>query len=468
MNSFHLLTKRIHIEHVYLVYSSFQRIQEFNLVNILKQIGDWRLLDQMVNQDLDGFKRQWRAWGAQKLSKSDWATTDVFSKGKEKNKKQTIAEVLSSGSIVELALGERYKSVHIYVTDSDNTPMPFKSRSRWQQKLCKVLLDVCLPDGSTNVVSSAIKEKPNHLSSLKLEVHANRTFVGNVLRWREIVFVVEINGRNNEVIKKHFAIDLHPQRTRRSTRKTLFEVSIPSEQEIPDYDQFICCPTSSQDCRSGSGAVAWAQVFGYYDRLAGSPSFNSTFSATLYGDSSKKAPLSMTDGVKSFVETIRPWLQTSCAGITSSSDMHLIAPWFRTRQGLKSRVESYLERRKKRSNGASVSQGSKSWIESSSAPWLNNGFPVVFEIETANGSKHFAVATKYKQKSRQVRRCSSTTTGWWWGWGWWWPWWRRSRETCWMETERHKEFFLHYGWGGHNNKWQRVSPYSAHVAHVVN
>ena len=460
MNSFHLLTKRIHIEHVYLVYSSFQRIQEFNLVNILKQIGDWRLLDQMVNQDLDGFKRQWRAWAAQKLSNSDWATTDIISKGIEKEKKQTVAEVLSPGSIVELALGERFKSVHIYVTDSDSTRMPSKSRSQWQQKLCKVLLDVCLPDENTNVVSSAIKEKPNHLSYLTLEVHANRTFVGNILQWREIGFVVEINGRNNEVIKRHFAIDLHPQRTRRSTWRTLFEVSITSEQEIPDYDQFICCPTSGQDCRSGSGAVAWAQVFGYYDRLAGSPSFNSTFSATLYGDSSKKAPLSMTDGVKSFVETIRPWLQTSCAGITSSSDMHGIAPWFRTRQGLKSRVESYLERRKKRSNGASVSQGSKSWIESSSAPWLNNGFPVVFEIETANGSKHFAVATKYKQKSRQVRRCSSTTTGWWF--------WKKNKDKCWTETEKHKEFFLHYGWGGHNNKWQRVSPYSAHVAHVVN
>ncbi|XP_020600874.1 uncharacterized protein LOC110040028 [Orbicella faveolata] len=296
----------------------------FNLVNLVKQIEGWRHLDQMVNQDLDGFKRQWRTWAAQKLSKSDWATTDVISTGREKKNKQTAAEVLSPGPIVELALGERFKSVHIYVTDSDNTRMRPKSRSQWQQKLCKVLLDVCLPDGSTNVVSSAIKEKPNHLSYLKLEVHANRTFVGNVLQWREIGFMVEINGHKNEVIKKNFAINLHPQRTRRSAWKTLFRVSIPSEHEIPDYDQFICCPKSGQNCRSGSGAVAWAQVFGYYDRLAARPSFSSTFSATLYGNSSKEAPLSMTEGVKTFVETIRPWLQTSCGGITPSSEMHKI------------------------------------------------------------------------------------------------------------------------------------------------
>ena len=429
----------------------------FDLVSLLKQMEDWRQLDQMVKQDLDGFKRQWRTWAAQKLSKSDWATTEVISSGREKKNKQNVAEVFSPGSIVELALGERFKSVHIYVTDNDNTRMRPRSRSRWQQKLCKVLLDVCHPDGSTKVASSAIKEKPNHLSYLKLEAHANWTFVGNVLQWREIGFVVEINGRKNEVIKKHFAIDLHPQRTRRSTWKTVSRVSIPSEHEIPNYDQFICCPNS---CRSGSGAVAWAQVFGYYDRLAASSSFSSKFSATLFGDSSKKAPLSMTDGVKSFVETIRPWLQTSCGGITSSSDMHRIAPWFRTRQGLTSRVKRYLERRKRRSNGASVSQGSKSWIESSSVPWLNSDFPVVFEIETASGSRHFAVATQYKQKSRNVRRCSSRTTGWWW--------WKKNRETCRMHTERHKEFFLRYGWGGHNNKWQRVSLYSAHVAYVAN
>ena len=446
------------MEHPYLIYSSFRKLRKlFNLVNLVKQIEDWRQLDQMVKQDLDGFKRQWQAWAAQKLSKSDWATTDVDSTGGEKKNKQTVAEVLSPGSIVELALGERFESVHIYVTDSDNTRMRARSSSRWQQKLCKVLLDVCLPDGSTEVASSAIKEKPNRLSYMKLEVHANRNFVENVLYWREIGFVVEISGSKNEVIKKHFAIDLHTQRPLHSSWTTLFDVYIPSENEMPDYDQFICC----ENCRSGSGAVAWAQVFGYYDRLAASPSFSSKFSATLYGDSSKKAPLSMTDGVKSFMETIRSWLQTNCGGVTSSSDIHKIAPWFRARQGLRSRVQSYLESRKRRSNnGASVSQGSESWIEDSSVPWLNNGYPVVFEIDPARSSRHFAVATKYKQKSRQVRRCSSTTTGWWL--------WKKNKETCWTNTEKHKEFFLHYGWGGYNNKWQRVNLYSAHVAHVEN
>jgi len=52
----------------------------FNLLNLVKQnIEDWRQLHQMVKQDLDGFKRQWRTWAAQELSKPDWATTDVIS-----------------------------------------------------------------------------------------------------------------------------------------------------------------------------------------------------------------------------------------------------------------------------------------------------------------------------------------------------------------------------------------------------
>ena len=116
------------------------------------------------------------------------------------------------------------------------------SRSEWQQKLCYVLVEVCLPDGiSTEVNPSAIKETPNQLLYLKLEVHSDRAFVGKVLRWREIGFAVEIKGSKNEVIRKHFAIDLHSKRVRRSPWTTVFEKSVPFENDFPDYDQHTCC-----------------------------------------------------------------------------------------------------------------------------------------------------------------------------------------------------------------------------------
>ncbi|KAJ7375576.1 hypothetical protein OS493_040301 [Desmophyllum pertusum] len=398
-------------------------------------------LDQMVKESLDGFKSQWRERAAQRRSKSDWSSTDVVSKGGERKETDVDEEALSPDSIVKVAT-------------CGNSRLRPSSRSNWQQKLCQVLVDVCHPNGTTKVNPSAIKETPNHLLYLKLEVHGNRAFVGNVLEWREIGFVVEIKERK-EVIKKHFAIDLHSNRFRRSV--ILGEVSA-EKNNFPDYDQHKCCGS----CYSGCGPVAWAQIFGYYDRKAATP--NAIFSSTIYGDSSTKAPLHLTDEVKRFVEDIRLQVKTFCnngQGSTYTSNMHLIAPWFRSRQGSNSRVVSYLESRKKRSSGgSSVARGGRSWIQSKAAEYIKSGYPVILDFDFESEGGHSAVATRYKGTSRRNRHCKTKTTGWWVG--------KKTKTVCSWETAAYDyEFFLHYGWGGRNNKWQQVSPFGAHVAYIA-
>ena len=148
----------------------------------------------MVRDSMDSFKSLWQERAAQRRSKSDWATTEVLSRPNNgrNERKEVDEEVLTPGSIIKVAIGERVP--HVYVTISGNMRVPAGSRSAWQQKLCKVLVDVCSPDMSTKINPSAIKETPNHLSYLQLEVHGNHTFVGNALEWREIGFAVEIIG----------------------------------------------------------------------------------------------------------------------------------------------------------------------------------------------------------------------------------------------------------------------------------
>ena len=411
----------------------------------------------MVKNSLDSFKRQWRGRAAQRRSKVDWTTTEVLLKGRTtKKEKGTDEEVVSPGSNMKLALGQHFKSVDVFVTNSGNSRMRPNSRPEWQQKLCKVLVNVCLLDGSTKVNSSAIKETPNHLSYLQLGVHGNRTFVGNVLQWREIGFVIEIKGSKNEIVKKYFAINLHSKRFRRSSVGTPRK-GISSENNFPDYHQHRCCG----GCLSGCSPVAWAQVFGYYDRSASSYT-NWFFSPNIYGDRSTKAPLRLTDAVKPFVEDIRSQVQTFCdegAGATYPTKMHLIAPWFRSRQGSQAHVVSYLESRKRRSiGGATVQRGSRSWIESKGVEFLKTGYPVVFSFTMEDKSGHSVVATQYKERSRSYRHCENRKTGLWWG---------RTKQDCSWRTAYDYEFFLHYGWGGSNNKWQKVSPYAAHVAYVT-
>ena len=405
-----------------------------------------------MNQSLEDFKQQWRERALQRRSQTDWATTDVVPRGGEKKKTDIAEEALSPGSFMKLALGERFRSVDVYV--SGDSRMRPSSRSEWQQRLCKVLVDVCKPEGSTKVNPTAIMETPNHLSYLKLELRGNRTLVGNLLQWREIGFVVEIKGRNNEVIKKHFAIDL--QAGKRS-RRSLTTKSIPGEyNDFPDYDQHDCC-----GCKSGCSPVAWAQVFGYFDRRAWRLGW--FFSPRIYGDASIVAPLYLTDDVEDFVEDIRRQVQTFCRngeGATYRSKMHYIAPWFRARQGSRSRVASFRERRKKRSSsGGYVQRGGRSWMTSKAVHYLNHGYPVILSFATESGDGHTAVATKYKAWSRRYRECHTRKTGWWLG--------KKTKVDCSWKTAYDYEFFLHYGWGGSNNKWQEVGVKGAYCAYIA-
>ena len=116
-----------------------------------------------MKESLERLKRQWEERAAHRRTKSDWATTDVVPKGKERMKDHIDEEALSPGSIVKLALGERFESVDVYITNIGNSRVRPISRSEWRQKLCKVLVDRCMPDGNTEVNPSAINKTPNHL-----------------------------------------------------------------------------------------------------------------------------------------------------------------------------------------------------------------------------------------------------------------------------------------------------------------
>lgn len=429
-----------------------------NSTFIVKQIEDWRQLDQMVKQSLNDFKSQWRERAAQRGSKLDWATTDVVSKGKGMKKNETDGEALSPGSIVKLALGKRFKSVHVYITNHGNSRMRPSSRTAWEQKLCRVLVDVCKLDGSTKVNPSAIKETPNYVWYLKLEVHGNRTFVGNTLQWREIGFVVKISGPTNEVIKKHFAINLRSKRFRRSPGVGYTEFgSIPFEYEFPDYYQHKL----ADGCYSGCSPVAWAQVFGYYDRVA-SKVYYSSFSPWIYGDTNTVAPKTLTSAVKRFVEDIRLQVETFCTsnkeGFTFWKKMCLIKPWFQRRQGSKGKVISYIKNSRKRrgaSGSTNIVYAGSSWIESKAVWWLKErGYPVAIGFRMASGGGHTTVATQYKKTSTVYRHCVRIWT----------------KTVCSWRRSYKYEFFLHFGWYSHSkyNKFYPVTPTDAHVAFISN
>lgn len=397
------------------------------------------MLDQMVRTSLKNFQKNWVERAKDKQTMLDWTTTDFVHK-KQKLKKESDEEALSPGSVVKVALGEEFKSVKVYITSygksrHSNRIIHPKLKSKWQRKLCKVLVDVCI-EGSSKVNSSVLMKTPNNLFYLKLEINGNLKFVKKELEGREVGFVISIQTEH-DLIMKHFAINLHSKRFGRSPPGSGNKKIAGSDYDMPDYNQHICCG----NCYSGCSPVAWAQVFGYYDRRARSPL--SIFSPRLYGDSSKVAPKKMTDEVKPFVEDIRKQVKTICrngAGSTYTYKMKLIARWFRARQGRKARVASYL-----RGWWYSTSK-----IRSKGKWWLDIGYPVVFGIKVDKKNGHSVVATKYRKRSRRYRHCVRILF---------WT-------SCRWKTTHDLRFYLHYGWGGYNNKWDHVNPFSAHVAYI--
>ena len=95
-------------------------------------------------------------------------------------------------------------------------------------------------------------------------------------------------------------------------------------------------------------------------------------------------------------------------------------------------------------------------IESKAVYYLNYGYPVILSITPEGGGGHAVVATKYKERTRREREC--IPLAWWFVHG--------IHEHCYWKTVYDYEFFLHYGWGGSNNKWQEVGVKGAYCAYI--
>lgn len=110
------------------------------------EIEEWNGLDQMVKQGLAEFERLWKERAEEGRSKLNWTTADDDSKGGGADE-----ESLSPGSVVRVALKERFKFVDAYTTINGDSSMGASPKSQLQHKLGKLLINVCLKDDGTKV-----------------------------------------------------------------------------------------------------------------------------------------------------------------------------------------------------------------------------------------------------------------------------------------------------------------------------
>ena len=123
---------------------------------------------------------------------------------------------------------------------------------------------------------------------------------------------------------------------------------------------------------------------------------------------------------------------------------HRIQSGFKARQESRAVALCYLIKSRKK-GGDVIRTNTRYWIKFRAAQsFMKVGYPVVMSFRLEPGGGHSAVGRKYKAWYRNVRRC---------------------RFCSWRKVYKY-EFYLHYGWGGSNNKWQAINPYTAHIAYI--
>ncbi|XP_032237114.1 uncharacterized protein LOC116618005 isoform X1 [Nematostella vectensis] len=225
--------------------------------------------------------------------------------------------------------------------------------------------------------------------------------------------------------------------------------SVPQEITFPDYKQFT---VKGAKCPVGCGPVAWAMVFGYYDRLAHTSS-SYGYSKHLFrcykgvaGSPNCIAPKYQNPTVQDYILAINKELKTFClfgGGATTPKGMGRIQKWYQARQGKSATISSYKY-------WLSWTGITRTWIRNKARDAIKAKYPAIVGIWVKGKAKsqHYAVATKYTTRYRKWRRCIKI--------------WKKICGK--WHTQRQESFYLHMGWGGYKNNWYNIKTFSAFVA----
>ena len=346
--------------------------------------------------------------------------------------------VIDPGETVRVAVGEECELKAVYIkyigfgNESDVNDI--------QNKLCSVL-EVCATDGTGKVKQDKLQTDPDiELLFLEFVFPENAT---GLFDTDDVDFSVEIYTTDGKVRIRRYDVDMATKIQSRfkeyKSWSSFSYYSIPDEWVFPDYRQH-----TYGNCAVGCGPVAWAMIFGYFDRRShyvswqhgtGSQGLYRSGTDGTYGSNSQVAPSWSDYRMRRYTEKINRILGTFClfsGGATTIGAMDNVLSFFRSRQTGNPRLAS--------------NRWFLSYIgiyKESIAAWtrekVREGWPVIVSMkETWVSGFHYPVVTKYRRRSRRYRNCVKflfvKICGSW-------------------KTEYNNDMYLHQGWGGYRNGW---------------
>ncbi|XP_064603090.1 uncharacterized protein LOC135468652 [Liolophura sinensis] len=302
-----------------------------------------------------------------------------------------------------------------------------------EHRLCE-LFNICTPD-KRGVVDTTIAQKNAYgMSYIAITIPES-------MHGKDVRFNVHVYTSLGLVIKRYY-IDLN-SRSKRQTYTPWTEVSIGHESFFPDYGQFDI----ESGCAVGCGPVAWAMIFGYFDRRShqqtsvygsGSQNLFRCGADGTTGAASCEAPPLNNNQIQEYIKVLRGILKTFCLagqGATPHFLMNSIESFFQERQTTGSPDIVSHER-----GFLSFLGVDSSTIRDKGLAALRAGWPIIPGIRVSGiFSQHYPVATKYRSRMKIQRRCFF---------------WK-----CWNERTTEYEMYLHMGWGSFYNGWRSANMY---------
>ena len=241
------------------------------------------------------------------------------------------------GGVIRMAVDKHTVSIKV-VFPAQRKMLPANDLKQHQAALCR-MLSLCNVDDNFNI---DLSQKKTFMDLNKIEIALSKDVPVLLKRKEHIEFELRKQLSTGEVIVKHFCLDTAPSRQKRSKEYPRYSnwknCSIPDEGLFPDYWQH----NIRKNCPVGCGPVAWAMVFGYYDRRShDKTSTYGTGSQDLYrcgsdgttGSKSCEAPKYSTDSrTRKYIDSIAKILGTWCIfkqGPTPSFKMDNIKGFFK-------------------------------------------------------------------------------------------------------------------------------------------
>ena len=319
-----------------------------------------------------------------------------------------IEDDIAAGGIIRLPIDTHTKSIRAMYVRQKNEEKSAYVRSM-QKKLCRVL-SLCDQVSTVNIDITKTKALYGY-SYIELKINEDARALLNAT---SIDFELQIEIDNGQLVLKRFNLNC-PARGRQK-RKVVYTKwggwwyrSILYESYFPEYKEHRI-RIGGKICSVGCVAVAWAMVFGYYNRRSHfQPHRFGRGSQSLYtGISDKKcvAPRYANGSlIHLYIKMLSRLLWTYCwrnMGLTSAHNVGRVEKFF-TENQKSGQPKLSCDKRFTTTPFSAYAKLARSWIR--------KGWPVVVGTKQ-NGQEHAEVATRYRGSRRTWRRCNRVSGRW--------------------------------------------------------